>query len=298
LPNSAAKSCGGIGTPAGEPELIASAAAASILESLVKRKTIESKIMIVVAHPDDETIGMGAQLCRFRKALLVQVTDGAPCDGRDAHAHGFATIADYAAARRTELAAALEVGQAGGVRTEIIGITDQEACFQLVELTGRLLGLLHTEAPDAIFGHAYEGGHPDHDAASFAVSAACRLIEAQKGSAPAIIEMTGYHPESGGLATGVFLPSQHAVTTVTLTAADRLRKRRMIDCFASQRELLAGFAVETESFREAPQYNFIQPPHRGELYYERLGWKINGALWRQQARLALDRLRLPACRSS
>ena len=38
--------------------------------------------MIVVAHPDDETIGMGAQLCRFRDALLVQVTDGAPRDGR------------------------------------------------------------------------------------------------------------------------------------------------------------------------------------------------------------------------
>jgi hypothetical protein len=73
--------------------MIASAAAAAILEALVERKTIESKVMIVVAHPDDETIGTGTQLCRFRNALLVQVTDGAPRDGRDAHAHGFATIA-------------------------------------------------------------------------------------------------------------------------------------------------------------------------------------------------------------
>jgi hypothetical protein len=59
---------------------------------------------------------------------------------------------------------------------------------------------------------------------------------------PAIIEMTGYHADGRGLATGVFLPSQHPVTTLTLTAVDRLRKKRMIDCFASQRELLAGFA--------------------------------------------------------
>ena len=41
--------------------MIASAAAAAILEALVERKTIGSKVMIVVAHPDDETIGMDAQ---------------------------------------------------------------------------------------------------------------------------------------------------------------------------------------------------------------------------------------------
>jgi LmbE family N-acetylglucosaminyl deacetylase len=280
-----------------EAGLMTSAAIAAVLEGLVERKTIESKVMIVVAHPDDETIGMGAQLCRFHDALLIQVTDGAPLDGRDANAHGYATIAEYASARRAELAVALEVGQARGLSVENIGITDQEACFNLVELTGRLLGLIRTEAPDAIFVHAYEGGHSDHDAASFAVSAACRLIAARGGSAPAIIELTGYHADGGGLATGVFLPGQHAVTTLTLDSADRLRKKRMINCFSSQRDLLDGFAVETESFREAPQYNFTQPPHPGELHYERLGWKINGALWRQQARLALDRLDLAACRS-
>ena len=143
-----------------------------------------------------------------------------------------------------------------------------------------------------------EGGHPDHDAASFAARSACRLIEARAGSAPAIIEMTGYHAEGGRLATGVFRPGQNAVTTVTLTVRDRLRKKRMIDCFASQRELLAGFAVDTESLREAPKYNFTRPPHGGGLHYERLGWKINGARWRHQTRMALDRLGLPACRDS
>src|SRR5689334_4373153 len=108
------------------------------MESLAKRQPIESKVMIVVAHPDDETIGMGAQLCRLHDALMVHVTDGAPRDGHDAKAHGYAGTADYAAARRAELAAALDVGQARGVRTETIGLPDQEACFDLVALTERI----------------------------------------------------------------------------------------------------------------------------------------------------------------
>ena len=52
----------------------------------------------------------------------------------------------------------IEVGQARGLSAENSGIIDQEACFNLVELTGRLLGLTRTEAPDALFVHTYKGG--------------------------------------------------------------------------------------------------------------------------------------------
>jgi LmbE family N-acetylglucosaminyl deacetylase len=248
-----------------------------------------------MAHPDDETIGMGAQLCRFKDARLIYVTDGAPRDGRDAAARGYSTVAAYAAARRVELAAALMAGQAGGIRTEFIGLTDQEACFDLAALTRQIAGLLRQEPAEAIFVHAYEGGHPDHDAASFAVSAACRLIEAHGASGPAIVEMTGYHAEGEGIATNSFLPAAEPVISLQLTLMERQQKQRMLDCFTSQREVLAGFGVAAESFRRAPTYNFTQPPHLGPLHYERLGWKISGELWRRQARLALDRLGLPAC---
>lgn len=250
--------------------------------------------MIVVAHPDDETIGMGAQLCRFRDALLVLVTDGAPQDGRDARAHGFAGIADYAFARRAELDAALAAGQAPGVRLQIIGVPDQEACFNLLAITEHIVLRLLSERPATIFVLPYEGGHPDHDAASFAVWAACHLIGAGGRTPPKIIEMTSYHADGPGFEAGTFLPCACAETTLILDLSDRLRKRRMIDCFASQRELLASFGTEVERFREVPDYDFTQPPHPGELHYERLGWNVTGALWRDHARVALAALGLDA----
>src|ERR671919_662030 len=70
---------------------------------------------VVVAHPDDETIGCGALLRRLSGVSVVLVTDGAPRNLADAHAYGFAAAEDYAAARSSELAAALEIA---GVSSE------------------------------------------------------------------------------------------------------------------------------------------------------------------------------------
>ena len=70
----------------------------------------------------------------------------------------------------------------------------------------------------------------------------------------------------------------------------------MLDCFVSQRDLLAAFGTKVERFREAPDYDFTKPPHLGELHYERLGWGITGEIWRQHAAAALDALGLRASR--
>src|ERR1044071_4721885 len=82
-----------------------------ILAMLAARQRVTERVLIVAAHPDDETIGCGAQLWRFDDLLLVHVTDGAPRDGKDAAQYGFASVADYAAARRRELDAALAAGE-------------------------------------------------------------------------------------------------------------------------------------------------------------------------------------------
>ena len=90
--------------------------AARFLAQLAGHEPIVSRLLIVVAHPDDETLALGGQISRLRDALLVHLTDGAPRDGEDARGSGFTEkLQDYAAARQNELAAALVAGEANGV---------------------------------------------------------------------------------------------------------------------------------------------------------------------------------------
>jgi LmbE family N-acetylglucosaminyl deacetylase len=168
---------------------------------LGRRQRVAERVTVVVAHPDDETLGMGAQLCRLDDGLLVHATDGAPRDGEDARNYGFPTPADYAAARRQELTAALQAGGADHLRQRCLDFADKQTPGDLAGLARRIADLLRDENPAVVFTHAYEGGHPDHDAVAFAVHAACRLFD----EAPKIIEFPLYHRRDGRFVTGQFV---------------------------------------------------------------------------------------------
>jgi N-acetylglucosamine malate deacetylase 2 len=251
----------------------------AILLRLAERRSTGERVIIIAAHPDDETIGLGAQLCRLEDALIVHLTDGAPRDQSWAAAFGFATPAEYAAARLDELRHALTVGAAERVRTHRLGIVDQESMYHLVTLANSIRDLIEEEKPKAVITHAYEGGHPDHDAAAFAVHAASRLVS----EPPQLIEMTSHFRRGGRRFFGEFLPSDRPVTNVRLNEAELQRKRSMIACFATQRAGLAKFILPFERFRPAPEYDFSRPPHDGELDYENMAFGIAGAEWRRCA---------------
>ena len=263
-----------------------SRAGLDLLTQLAGPKSICSRLLIVVAHPDDETITFGGQIWRLRDALLLHVTDGAPRDGEDPQCHGYTDIADYAAARRDEFVAAMIAGEANGVRTAALGVPDKEAFLDLAGLSRQILQWVRREHPAAVLTHPYEGGHPDHDAAAFAVHAACRLVEPNER--PALIEMPFYHARDGQMVAGVFLPGPTNEVVVPLGDAALSRKRRMVDCFHTQREVLRQFPLSPERFRIAPDYDFRQPPHAGALLYETFGWDVTAADWRLRATAALE----------
>lgn len=247
---------------------------------------------MVAAHPDDEVIGAGIRLGHVHAVTVLHVTDGAPRDDRDARAAGCSGRAAYARLRRRELRSALERAGLPAVRLRRLGVVDGEAALAMAPLAVRLAGLLRRQRPQVVVTHPYEGGHPDHDAAAFAVHCACKLLRRDGDSPPCLIEMTSYHAIDGVLRTGAFLPGGDDGVSVPLTAPDAERKRRMLACFASQRRTLALFDVSAERFRLAPAYDFTWPPHDGAPYYEMFRWGPTAHEWRRLASRAQSSLGL------
>jgi LmbE family N-acetylglucosaminyl deacetylase len=252
-------------------------------------------VAVVVAHPDDETIGAGGQLPRIGDIHILHVTTGAPADMGDARANGFATPQAYAARRRDELLAAMGFAGIPLDALHSLGAIDQQAARQLVPLTRRLADFLADRGIAAVLTHPYEGGHPDHDATAFIVQAAAALRARAGYEAPGIVEMAFYHAGATGLVTQRF-PDDGGEGEIAIALDEpRLRlKQRMLAAYVTQRQVVFQFSSPVERFRLAPAYDFTALPNHGRLNYEGFDWGVNGAGWRSLAARALDDLGLPS----
>lgn len=262
-----------------------------------------ARVLVVVAHPDDETIGAGGLLALAASgegALdvnVLHVTDGAPRNGGDAAAAGCADWREYAGLRRSELAGAMAAAGFPPERLQGFGHADQCAALHMAELTGRMRRKFLRCTPDVVLTHAYEGGHPDHDAVAFAVHNARELLDRQGRRTPTVVEMPYYHADGGEPVHQRFLPAEGTVErTIQLTPELAATKRRMLDAFASQARTLALFEADTERFRRARAPAFTRPPHEGRLLYENWGLGITGDRWRGLADEALRTLGLEDAR--
>jgi LmbE family N-acetylglucosaminyl deacetylase len=200
----------------------------------------------------------------------------------------------------------------------------------LAPVARRLADLFARKGTGIVLTHAYEGGHPDHDAAAFAVHAAGKLLAHraekwprfsapndalfQKGSIGAIpkvdstfgsdalarrnpnrqlliIEMPLYRADPSGWARQSFVPAPDSPELALWLGEDeRALKERMVAAHVTQRDLLASFPIDVERFRAAPDYDFTSLPNGGDLLYERQDWGMTGARWLDLARQAFAEL--------
>jgi N-acetylglucosamine malate deacetylase 2 len=251
-------------------------------------------VLVVAAHPDDETIGCGGVLGGTHEARVAYLTDGVPSDPFLVPAAFRDNRELYRETRSEEARRALEFAGIGEDHIIRFGAVDQETSYTMVPLVERLLAILEDVRPSVVVSHPYEGGHPDHDTAAFVARSACTLHRQRHAWSPKLLEMTSYHAPSGRLVTGTFLDDRRGGTrrgdavVVVLSPSERRCKELMMRCFETQKEVLAPFGIESESFRHAPLYDFSSAPHDGALYYEQLGWRITGQRWRA---LAMDAAR-------
>jgi LmbE family N-acetylglucosaminyl deacetylase len=249
--------------------------------------------LVVVAHPDDEVITAAALLSRVERAGVICVSDGAPRSYGYAESAGLSSRFDLGAMRRREAAAALAlIGRDIEPRTNL-GVVDQEVACEMVALARYLVGPLQAGFTHVVT-HAYEGGHPDHDAVALAVHAAAALVRKSGAVPPTILEAAVYSGAGDSPALQSFLPHPDAgpVISLELTPEERDLKRGMFRSHVTQQRVLSSFKVAQEQFRLAPRYHFSAPPHAGRLGFDRFRWRLTGKTWRKAAWRAIRELGL------
>jgi len=223
-----------------------------------------NRTLVIVAHPDDESVGAGLLLQRMPESCVVFCTDGGPRDPYFWHA--YVTRENYVFVRRQEAETATKI--AGVKRAVFFNFCDQELHKNLRGALKQLKELTRKFRPDALLTLAYEGGHPDHDSCAFLaylVSSHSRLP---------VWEMPLYHRTSEGIRGQQFLQPTSNLVLVRGTAGELKTKRSMLRAHVSQSQTLQGFDLKLEHFRPQASYDFSNPPEAEVINYEAWQWPM------------------------
>jgi LmbE family N-acetylglucosaminyl deacetylase len=250
------------------------------------------RTLVLVAHPDDESVGCGVLLQRIREPIVVFATDGAPRDDSFWREHG--SRLRYARVRQEEAYAALApvgvsevvfLAEQAGARELFV---DQELYEAVPEAAELLTDLVARYRPEALLTLAYEGGHPDHDVCSFLAEVVARghglpvwefpLYHRLLSEKPVFQQfLVDAHKEDPHLPKPGRCGAPVAPETVLDPTPEELEiKRQMLAAYPSQHPFLFEFDPAIERFRPQAAYDYSQPLHAGTLNYEAWRWPVTG----------------------
>jgi LmbE family N-acetylglucosaminyl deacetylase len=212
------------------------------------------KILLLVAHPDDETIGCSGLLQRAKSALVVFAVDGAPPHYGFEKKYG--SLQQYSDTRFLEAShaqrALTHCSFRRLVRQNGAHFVDQHLFEQLPEALTSLNQFVCRFSPDFIVTHAFEGGHIDHDACHFLV------VHIARAHGLMVMEFPSYwKAEDGRDVFQQFRNSRNDEVILKLSEREKEVKRQMLDSYRTQQGLTAVFHLHTERFRPV-----LQESHR------------------------------------
>ena len=229
------------------------------------------RTLLIVAHPDDESISCGGLLQHIEQPCVVFATDGAPEDEYFWRKYGSRVA--YAKLREDEARAALEAVGVTAVeflsRRVQTSLVDQRLYKSLAPAFAALSSIVERFHPQCLLTLAYEGGHPDHDSVSF--------LSAQLGRAYSIPiwEAPLYHRSAAGQGMYQQFVVEHGeVVENQVKGAELEKKMQMLACYKSQFDALPSFRPELERFRPQAAYDYSRRPHEGKLNYEVWQWRM------------------------
>lgn len=220
--------------------------------------------MTIAGHPDDEVLGAGAWLARLgTEPAVTYLTDGVPKDRRW-FAPGYRSPVAYRRARRREAQAAWR-SLRPGARLFFAPFADQELAFRLRDAAAWLAKVVNTLRPALLLAPAFEGGHPDHDAAN--------LLAAGVGTrfGLPVWEYALYTARRGRLKRQCF-PGDRKWSH-RLLPEEAVRKRGALGAFISQHAGLRALDAGREALRPLPAHDYRRPAMREPAVYERWGFR-------------------------
>ena len=239
---------------------------------------LSGRTLVLVAHPDDESVSCGALLQRIAEPIVAIATDGAPRDeffwGKAGSRRGYARLREQEIYDALALAGVSEIvllAHNAGPRELFV---DQELHRAIPEAIDELAAMIRRYRPDGLVTTAYEGGHPDHDVCSFLAA-----VLGKQYSLP-VWEFPLYHrrpPAAMVFQRFLFVSGREEDETVLEIRPEEMRiKRQMLAAYGSQHPFLGEFDSALERFRPQHAYDYSHPPHPGRLNYEAWQWPVTG----------------------
>ncbi len=223
------------------------------------------RILILVAHPDDEVVACAASIARARAqgatVTTLYLTHG--CLGRDVLWSWQRKHYEHNVARRR--AEAEEAAMALGVQP--VGWSARPARHlwrELPQVFEEVKAALAQYRPDQVWVPAYEGGNPDHDA----LNAVGFKIKPRLS----VLEFAEYNFFGGKARTQSFVSTDETARVILLTPEEIASKKAVLKIYASEAGNLSSLGVEQESYRPLSSYDYAQLPHQGKLWYARFQW--------------------------